>query len=268
MTTTAGSSAAPIDRAARQVPPMGGFNRTLLGIELKRVLRNRRTMIFTLIMPAVFFLVFGVLQDYGSQSAGHGNVVAYIMISMAAYGAMIAATGGGAMVATERAQGWSRQLRLTPLSPVVYIAVKILVAMVLGLLAVVVVFLFGAFTKAHLDFPALWVETGVIAWFGSVVFAAFGLFMGYLLPSENVMQILGPGLAVLAFGGGLFVPLQDGSTIQQVAQFTPMYGISQLAHGPLTGDAFQWVWVFNVLVWLAIFGGGAVWRFRKDTDRV
>ena len=30
-----------------------------------------------------------------------------------------------------------------------------------------------------------------------VGFAAFGLFMGYLLPSENVMQILGPGLAVL-----------------------------------------------------------------------
>jgi len=99
MTTTAGSTASPIDRAARRVPPMGGLNRTLLAVELKRVLRNRRTMIFTLIMPAVFFLIFGVGQDYGTQSAGHGNVVAYVMISMAAYGAMIAATGGGAMVA-------------------------------------------------------------------------------------------------------------------------------------------------------------------------
>jgi len=268
MTTTAGSTASPIDRAARRVPPMGGLNRTLLAIELKRVLRNRRTMIFTLIMPAVFFLIFGVGQDYGTQSAGHGNVVAYVMISMAAYGAMIAATGGGAMVAAERAQGWSRQLRLTPLSPMVYIAVKILVAMVLGLIAVVVVFLFGAVTKARLDSPALWVEAGLIAWLGSVVFAAFGLFMGYLLPSENAMQVIGPGLAVLAFGGGLFVPLQSGSTIRQVAQLTPMYGISQLAHAPLTGDAFQWTWVLNALVWLGIFAGGAIWRFRKDTDRV
>jgi len=92
--------------------------------------------------------------------------------------------------------------------------------------------------------------------------------MGYLLPSENVMQIIGPGLAILAFAGGLFVPLEDGSTLQKIAQFTPMYGISSLAHAPLSGDPFQWTWVLNVLVWLAIFAGGAIWRFRKDTARV
>ena len=54
------------------------------------------------------------------------------MISLAVYGAMIATTGGGAMVAVERALGWSRQLRLTPLNPLAYIAVKVLTAMVLG----------------------------------------------------------------------------------------------------------------------------------------
>ena len=255
-------------RAERRVPPMGGLNPTLLRIELLRVLRNRRTMIFTLIMPAVFYLIFGVGQSYATQNAGHGNVAAYIMISMAAYGAMIASTGGGAMVATERAQGWSRQLRLTPLSPMVYVFVKLLSAMVLGALAVIVVYLFGIFTKAQMDTIGLWVATALIAWAGSIVFAAFGLFMGYLLPSENVMQIIGPGLAILAFAGGLFVPLEDGSTLQKIAQFTPMYGISSLAHAPLNGDPFRWSWVLNVLVWLAIFAGGAIWRFRKDTARV
>jgi ABC-2 type transport system permease protein len=190
------------------------------------------------------------------------------MISMAAYGAMIASTGGGAMVATERAQGWSRQLRLTPLSPVAYVFVKLLTAMLLGALAVLVVYVMGAFTKAQMDTVGLWVATALIAWAGSLVFAAFGLFMGYLLPSENVMQIIGPGLAILAFAGGLFVPLEDGSTLQKIAQFTPMYGISSLAHAPLTGDSFQWAWVLNVAAWLVVFAGGAIWRFRKDTARV
>jgi ABC-2 type transport system permease protein len=249
--------------AERRVPPMGGLNPTLLRIELLRVLRNRRTMIFTLIMPAVFYLIFGVGQSYANQNAGRGNVAAYIMISMAAYGAMIASTGGGAMVATERAQGWSRQLRLTPLSPMVYVFVKLLTAMLLGALAVI-----GMFTKAQMDTVGLWVATALIAWAGSLVFAAFGLFMGYLLPSENVMQIIGPGLAILAFAGGLFVPLEDGSTLQKIAQFTPMYGISSLAHAPLTGDTFQWTWVVNVAAWLLLFAGGAIWRFRKDTARV
>jgi ABC-2 type transport system permease protein len=271
-TSDAGSAAArqraATARGERRVPPMGGFNATLLRIEVLRVMRNRRTVLFTLLMPAVFFFLFGVGQEYSAQNAGHGNVAAYIMISMAAYGAMIAATGGGAMVATERAQGWSRQLRLTPLSPVVYVAVKILVAMMLGALAVLVVFLCGTLTNAQMDGAGLWVATALIAWAGSVVFASFGLFMGYLLPSENVMQFIGPGLAILAFAGGLFVPLQDGSTLQRIAQFTPMYGISSLAHAPLTGDPFQSTWLVNVVAWLVIFGGGAIWRFRKDTARV
>ena len=258
MTTAVSDAAEPAyaARAERRVPPMGGLNPTLLRIELLRVLRNRRTMIFTLVMPAVFYLIFGVSQSYADQDAGRGNVAAYIMISMAAYGAMIASTGGGAMVATERAQGWSRQLRLTPLSPVAYVFVKLLTAMLLGALAVLVVYVMGVFTKAQMDTVGLWVATALIAW------------AGYLLPSENVMQIIGPGLAILAFAGGLFVPLEDGSTLQKIAQFTPMYGISSLAHAPLTGDSFQWAWVLNVAAWLVVFAGGAIWRFRKDTARV
>ena len=40
-----------------------------------------------------------------------------------------------------------------------------------------------------------------------MVFASFGLFMGYLLPTENVMQVIGPVLGIFALFGGLFVPL-------------------------------------------------------------
>ncbi|WP_430331077.1 ABC transporter permease [Rhodococcus sp. ACT016] len=251
----------------RQTVRWGGFNATLLRLELRRLFRNRRTAIFTLVMPVVFFLIFGLSQGYTDESAGRGNVTAYIMISMALYGAMIATTSGGAMVSVERASGWSRQLRLTPLSPVAYVAVKLVVAMTLGLVALVVVYVVGAVTSAHMD-ASLWLTTAVVAWLGSSIFAAFGLFMGYLLPSENVMQILGPGLALLAFGGGLFMPLQDGSVWAAIARFTPMYGIGNLVHAPLTGDAVQWTWIVNVIVWLAIFVGGAVWRFQRDTARV
>ena len=42
-----------IDVSDRRVPAMGGFNLTVLGIELKRMLRNRRTIIFTLVMPVL-----------------------------------------------------------------------------------------------------------------------------------------------------------------------------------------------------------------------
>jgi ABC-2 type transport system permease protein len=248
---------------------MGGFNLTLLALELRRLLRNRRTVIFSVVLPVVFYFLFGTGKDYSLQSAGpRGNWAADIMISMALYGAMRSTTAAGAMVSTERSQGWSRQLRLTPLTPTAYICVKLFVAMFLGAVSIAVTYVAGALTQAHMDGP-LWVETALIAWFGSLVFAAFGVFMGYLLPTDNVMQILGPGLALLAFLGGLFTPLsQMGHTFQTIAKFTPMYGVSQLTHAPLSGDGPGWAAYVNVLVWLVVFAGGAAWRFRRDTARV
>jgi ABC-2 type transport system permease protein len=261
MTTT------PATPIARSVPPMGGFNLTFLGLEVRRMMRDRRTLVFALVMPPVFFLLFGTGNGYNGTSVGRGNVTAYVMISLAVYGAMLSTTSGGAMVSVERAQGWSRQLRLTPLRPAAYIAVKLLVAMVIGLASVVVVFAVGAATGASMQ-GWVWVVTALVAWIGSVVFAAFGLFMGYLMPSENVMQILGPGLALLALAGGLFTGPVTSGWFATFSQLMPTYGLSQLAHAALTGDGFTVTSVLNVLVWAAVFIAGAVLLFRRDTRRV
>jgi ABC-2 type transport system permease protein len=257
------------DLSSRHAPPLGGFNLTALRLEVRRMLRNRRTMLFTLILPVVFFLIFGLNKAYAHQPLAHGNESAAIMISMALYGGVLATTAGGAMVSIERAEGWSRQLRLTPLSPVAYIIIKMLTAMVLGLGSVLAVFVVGRATGVpHLD-GVLWIGCGLSVWVGSLVFAAYGLFMGYLLPTENVMQILSFTLVLFAFGGGLFIPLSQFShTLQTIAEYTPLYGLSQLVHAPVLGHGVHLVWVVNAVAWLVIFAGGAVWRFRKDTARV
>jgi ABC-2 type transport system permease protein len=252
----------------RVLPRLGGFSPTLIGLELRRMLRNRRTVIFTFVMPAVLLLLFGTNAEYRTTSAGDGNVTGWIMISMAVYGAMLATTSGGAIVSVERAAGWSRQLRLTPLRPAAYIAVKVVLAMTTGLVSVLVAFAVGAGVGA--DLPArAWILCGLLAWVCALVFAAFGIFMGYLLPSENVMQILGPVLGVLSFAGGLFVPVdQLGDTFARIAAFTPVYGVGQIARYPLTHDGGIAPAIVNVAVWTVVFAAGAVWRFRRDTARV
>lgn len=261
-------SAANIDPQARSVPPLGGFNTTMLRIELRRVLRNRRAVIFTLVMPVLLYLIIGTNSQYTNDTAGSGNVSAYILISMAAYGAVLAATSGGAMVATERALGWSRQLRLTPLSPVAYILVKAVVALALGLGSVLAVNVVGA-VNGKAEMPThVWIAAGVIAWAGSIVFGAFGLFMGYLLPSENVMQVLGPVLAGLAALGGLWFPIDSDSVLGHISAATPIYGLANLARWPLYGGAPHLVWILNLLGWLALFVAGAAWRMSRDTARV
>ena len=250
---------------ARQVPPLGGFNLTALGLEVRRVLRNRRTVMFILVFPSVFFFMFGLTAKNSPQ--GGPEAIAYVMISMAVYGAMVGTTSGGAAVAIERSLGWSRQLRLTPLRPAAYVAMKVLTAMTLGLIAIVAEYAVGAIAGVRMA-PEVWILSGIAAWLCSFVFAAFGLFMGFLLPSENVMQFVGPLLAVLAMFGGLFIPLSALSpTLRSIARFSPVWGVGQLARAPLVGG-FSSAAVLSVAVWTLAFGMGAMALFRRDTARV
>jgi ABC-2 type transport system permease protein len=252
----------------RPDPRFGGFNPVLVRIEVTRLLRNRRTLIFTVIAPPIFFLMFGLNGVYADLPHGSGNESASVLISMALYGAVLACTSGGAMVSIERATGWSRQLRITPLAPAAYIVIKMATSLVRGGASVIVVYVVGLLARKPRMPVGVWVSTALIVWLGALVFSALGLFIGYLLPAENVMQILGFLLMLCSFGGGLFIPLSQFShTLRQMAAFTPLYGLNGLVHAPLGQGSFDWVWPVNLIGWLAVFVCGAVWRFSGDTAR-
>ena len=249
----------------RRVPRLGGFSATLLRLELLRKLRNRRTLIFTMIMPAVFYLIFGLTNK--DEMLGSTNAALYISVSLATYGAMIATTTGGAQVAIERALGWSRQLALTPLHPAAYILIKVIVSMALGAVSVIVVFALTAVTGVHAPLATL-LGSGLLVILTSCVFAAFGVMLGYLLPAENAIQVASMVLGILSLIGGLFVPLEIWpDTLQTIARFTPAYGVGEIARAPLGGGYDHWA-IVSVLVWLAIFVAGSAWALRRDTARV
>jgi ABC-2 type transport system permease protein len=263
-------SATPVpDLSGRRAPPLGGFNATALRLEVRRTLRNRRTVIITMIAPVFLFLILGLNTGDEHVVYGHGNYAAFVMVSLMLYGAVFATSNAGAAVSVERTQGWSRQLRLTPLSSGAYIGMKVVSALVLALGPVVILTVVGLATHRASMPGYLWIVSPLCVWVASPLFAVFGLFVGYLLPPENVIQLLGLILTLLAFAGGLFVPLSllPGG-VQAVAKWTPEFGLNQLVHAPLLGQGVDWTWIVNVIAWLAIFAGGAMWRFGKDTARV
>jgi ABC-2 type transport system permease protein len=266
MTSTSATPTA-FDPDARRVPPFGGLNVTLLGIELRRMLRNRRTIVFTLVFPAAMLLAFGG-QSGWDDKAGSGNVAAYILASMALYGAALTAAAGGSMVALERSLGWSRQLRLTPLHPVAYILMKAAVALVMGALAITAVNVVGVVQGKAVMPTHVWVACAVVTLFCTLTFAALGVFVGYVVPGENAMQILGPGLALMSFLGGVFIPLdQYSDVVRHIAYWTPMYGVAEIARAPLTHE-LPWYALVNAVAWFGLFVAGAAWRMSRDTARV
>jgi ABC-2 type transport system permease protein len=259
----------------RREPPFGGFNLRFLAIELKRRFRNYRTLVFTVVFPVAMYLMVGYPQrntplvDHEPIASGGLSVAAYLMVSMAVYGAMMSATASGAAVAVERSLGWSRQLRLTPLRPVAAVATKVIAGMLFGLLAIVATYLAGAFTGVHMSAPQ-WMGSALVAWLlGAAVFTALGLMMGYLVPGENAMQLTSLVIVFLAFIGGLFYPVSMmPQVLQDVAAWTPVYGIGELSRAPLTGAGFDLAALLNVLLWLALFVAGTAMLFRRDTKRV
>lgn len=257
----------------RPVPAFGGFTLTYLRIELLRKLRNPRSLLFTVAFPVLMFFIVGFqtldvpLTDTPLASGGV-SVAAYIMVSMAMYGTMMSATQTGASVAVERAQGWSRQLRLTPLNPVANVVVKMMAGMMFGLIAVIATYAVAAFAGVTLA-PVQWIVTGLAAWLlASAVFTTLGLMVGYMVPGENAAQITSLAVVLLAFLGGLFFPLSSmPDFLQVIGKLTPVYGIGELARSPLTGDAFDLGALVNAVVWLAVFVAGTVYFFRRDTRR-
>jgi ABC-2 type transport system permease protein len=241
--------------------PLRGCNRTVLALEVRRVLRNVRTMVLVVAMPTSFFLLYGL-----PGRASGGRPLAQVMVSMAAYGAMIGAAGCGAGVAVERALGWQRRLRLTPMRPLGQVAVRAVTAMVLGLVSVAAEFVLGAAFGVRLGWGG-WLLAAAAAWLPALVFAVLGLLCGLLLPSENVMQLAGPGLALLAVFGGLFLPLDVlPRTLRDLAPYTPAYGAGALARAAVSGGGVL-VPVLGLVAWTALFAALAVWRLRRDVRR-
>ncbi|EGD53471.1 ABC transporter permease [Gordonia neofelifaecis] len=248
----------------------GRVSTVYLRNDIRRVLRNRRAMIFTVAMPALLYLVFGATQK-NSETVGSGNVAFYVLVGMALYGAVIAAASNAASVSIEQQAGWTRTLLMTPLRPAGYVSTKVALAITMSALPVVLLAVVGVLSGATAPI-GVWVACLLLAWAGSAVFAAFGLALGSVLKSDGAMQVMGGALALLAFAGGVFVPL-DGVMLR-IGEFTPMFGVSALARYPLDHGVTSYgvhlslfVIVANIVFWAVVFAGAASYFYNRSARR-
>ncbi|KXO89969.1 ABC transporter [Tsukamurella pulmonis] len=251
--------------------PRTGLNARFLTLEVRRLLRNRQTLIFTLALPAVLYLALYKQRAGIEAQLAHGDFAAWMMIGLAVYGAAAASTTTAAAVSVERSSGWMRTLRLTPLRPEAYTATKILSSMAVAALPVTVVGALGAATGAHAE-PQVWVLSLLAAWIGSAVFAALGLALGLAFKPEIVMHMPGLLMTALAFAGNLFIPLSG--TALTIAKFTPMYGVATVARYPLnegwqfSGEHVSLLGaVANIVIWFAVFAAAAITLYRRGGGR-
>jgi ABC-2 type transport system permease protein len=238
-------------------------------LDLRRRLRSRAEMFFVVGLPAFMYVVFGL----GSEDpVGSANIAMYVMVSMAAYGAVSATTSVAGSAVLERTLGWGRQLALTPMGAGSFVAVKAVIAMTVAAVPVALIYAIGALTGAD-GTASDWLLSGALVWLGSSLFAVYGVAVCSVFRSENAAGIASGLVVVMAFLGNVFTPMSG--LMLEIGRLTPLYGYAALARYPLT-DGWTasgshdplWLPVANVLAWTVIFAATAVWGVRRGQERV
>ncbi|AWN21891.1 ABC transporter permease [Deinococcus irradiatisoli] len=228
--------------ASRSTSSLHAFA-ALARAEIIRLLRNRAYLVPALLLPILFFSLWGLPNADGKL--GGVNAGLYLLVSYAAY-ALISTSifGFGVAVASERSSGWWRQLRITPAAPAVLLGAKITASMLMGLLSVSALALFAGLV-GH-----LWLGVGtffnvlVHLLPGMVPFALLGLALGLSVGPEAAGGVANLIVLPMLFASGIFLPLDVAPAfVRTLAPYLPAYHYGQLGWAALgaQGTGAEWV---------------------------
>ncbi len=206
--------------------------------EFLRLLRTPSFSLPTLLFPALFYLLFGVLL--GSHRGG-GVAARYFLASYGVFGVMgVALFGFGVSVALDREQGLLALKRALPMPPAAYLLAKTVMAMIFAtavstLLALIAVGLAGVSLS-----PWQWGALLLVNVLGVLPFAAIGLWLGCIVGGRGAPAVINLVYLPMAFLSGLWVPLgMLPATLVQLAQLWPAYHLAQIALRVVGRDAGQ-----------------------------
>jgi ABC-2 type transport system permease protein len=237
----------------------------LLAFQLRRVGRNRQYLVFTILLPALFTVFFTeIFGGLATGPAGYQREAVQYMVSMMAYGAIGAALGATIRISFDRASGWQRQLRVTPVPQTQVFAVDVAVGALLTLPSLVVVALVGRFVNDVQLGLGAWLAMVGVLWAGSIAFVALGLLIGLSLEERaagGAMSFVGIVLALL---GGLMAPVEVfPESLRTVAHAMPSYWYAELGRDVAGGSAPAVQAVLAMLAFTVVFGVLAVLVARR-----
>jgi ABC-2 type transport system permease protein len=231
--------------------------------ELRRTFRNGRLLFFSLGFPVVLMFAIAAPNRDATDFLGTGiSAPLYYMVGLVGFGAMMALISTGARIATERIEGWTRQLRATPLSAPAYLRAKVITGYGMAAATIVVLYLAGIALGVRLSAESWLAMTGLIL-IALLPFAALGVLLGHLLTPETIGPAVGGAVSLLALVSGTWFPLGDGF-LGDIGQFLPSYWLVQASHVGLGGAAwtpFGWAVVIG---WTVLLSALALAAYRRE----
>jgi ABC-2 type transport system permease protein len=240
----------------------GGYTR----FELIRTFRDRRLFIFAFGFPLIlYFIIVAPNRQSSSNFRGLGiSLALYYMIGLASFGTMMSVMSSGFRIAGERQVGWTRQLRITPLSPRSYLRAKVLTAYVMAALSLLLLYAAGVTMGVSLA-AKTWIEMTALIAVGLLPLAALGIALGHLLTVDSTGPATGGIVSLLAVVGGTYFPPQG--VLQEIGEYFPSYWIVQAGRIAVHGQPWGIKGWAVVLVWTVVLSVLAAYAYLRDTGR-
>ncbi len=196
--------------------------------EFVKMTRTPAFALPTLIFPAMFYLIFGVLMG---SAKGNAAAALYAFAGLSVFGTMAPGLFGfGVSLAFERESGMLVFKQALPMPPGAYLLARMVMAMIFSSIITLLLILLAKFL-GHVPFTFLQIfKVYVIGLLGVLPFCAIGLCVGSFVSGQAAPAIVNIIYLVMAFFSGLWVPMPAlGHTIQQFAPIWPAFHLSQLS---------------------------------------
>lgn len=235
--------------------------------ELLRTFRDRRLFVFAFGFPVILYFVIALPNRHVHNLSGSGvSAPLYYMVSLASFGTMMSMMSAGFRIAGERQVGWTRQLRITPLSVRAYMRAKILTAYAMAGVSLLLLYLCGLILGVSVP-GGRWLTMTVLILIALLPFGVLGVALGHVLNVDSVGPATGGIVSLLAIISGTWFPITHGF-LHDIGQFVPSYWLVQAGHIGLNGQAWHGLAWAVVIGWTAILAVVAAIAYRRDTGRV
>ena len=226
---------------------------------------SQQTVGLTLALPLV---IYYAVTPGNRHAYPEGITFAlYFMTGMAAYGAMWAAVGPGARIARDRASGWARHTRTTPLRADTYFASKVVTAYLMAIPTLVLLYLAGASLGVRLG-ATQWLEMTGLLLIGLAPFVVIGITLGHLVTVEAMVPAVGGSVVIFALLGGAFGRLFSGGVGLTIVKLLPSYWLVQAGKSASGGGDWPLEGWIVLAVWVVALVPLATLVYRRDTSRV
>lgn len=222
-----------------------------------------------LLMPLMLF-VFFILPHAREPWQGSVSVGAYMLASIGAYAVgTVMVFNFGVAVAIDRGQKVDLLMRASPLPGWIYLAARVISALVFGAIALAMLFAVALFLGGIQLEPVTWLTLAGRLLLGAIPFIALGFAVAYLAGPNAAPAVANLLFIGMAFASGMLVRLdQMPDFLRAIAPTLPTYHFAEFAWDAIgAGDESVLVSGAWLLAYaLGLFGLAAL-AYRREARR-